>query len=307
MIAGFDPGSCDGRFDAQTRAATEAFQRTAGLVVDGICGPDTWVELVEASFRRGDRLLYLQMPMLRGEDVADLQRQLGQLGFDAGRIDGVFGRDTSAAVIEFQRNVGLASDGICGPATIEALARYGGRLGDAPSVAAIREREHLRGQITSLRDCAIAIGDSGGLEAAAAALRRAVGADGSRVLVIHHPRAHAHAAQANRFAAHAYVGLEIVEHGPVELAWYEVPGYTSIGGQLLAGFARPRLWSVLGTEPVASGAKAPVLRATKMPAVVCRLPVGAVAPPRLPAFADAWRAALGEWTHHAPALAASER
>ena len=43
-------------------------------------------------------------PMLRGDDVAELQRRLNALGFDAGREDGIFGTDTNDALVEFQRS-----------------------------------------------------------------------------------------------------------------------------------------------------------------------------------------------------------
>ena len=36
----------------------------------------------------------LTAPNLRGEDVAELQRILARLGFDCGRVDGIFGPDT---------------------------------------------------------------------------------------------------------------------------------------------------------------------------------------------------------------------
>ena len=45
--------------------------------------------------------------MLRGEDIAELQRSLGSLGFNAGKVDGIFGPDTQNAVELFQRNSGL--------------------------------------------------------------------------------------------------------------------------------------------------------------------------------------------------------
>ena len=93
-------------------------RQRAGLPADGICDAPTWTALVEAGYRLGDRLLYLRSPMLRGDDVAELQRHLGALGFDAGRVDGIFGpahRTTRSS--EFQRNVGLTTDGVCGPET----------------------------------------------------------------------------------------------------------------------------------------------------------------------------------------------
>jgi hypothetical protein len=56
-----------------------------------------------------------------GEDVAQLQRQLTELGFDPGEADGVFGAATKAAVIAFQESKQLSADGIAGPQTLAAL------------------------------------------------------------------------------------------------------------------------------------------------------------------------------------------
>ena len=70
------PVDADGIFGPATRAALEAFQRLRGLRVDGVCGPQTWNTLVEAGFRMGDRFLYRRTPMLRGDDVAELQQRL---------------------------------------------------------------------------------------------------------------------------------------------------------------------------------------------------------------------------------------
>ena len=50
------------------------------------------------------RMLYHRVPMMRGDDVAELQRQLNALGFDAGTIDGIFGPGTRRAI------TGLAGD-----------------------------------------------------------------------------------------------------------------------------------------------------------------------------------------------------
>ena len=52
--------------------------------------------------------------MLRGDDVAELQQRLCTLGFDTGRVDGIFGDATVRALGEFQRNAGLPVDGIVG-------------------------------------------------------------------------------------------------------------------------------------------------------------------------------------------------
>jgi len=54
----------------------------------------------------------------QGEDVVTLQ---SLLEFDPDDIDGIFGGDTRAAVIEFQEENDLEADGIVGPLTWEAL------------------------------------------------------------------------------------------------------------------------------------------------------------------------------------------
>jgi hypothetical protein len=57
----------------------------------------------------------------RGIEVVELQRNLNLvLGFDID-ADGIFGKDTRAAVMEFQRVKGLEVDGVVGPKTRNAL------------------------------------------------------------------------------------------------------------------------------------------------------------------------------------------
>jgi len=56
-----------------------------------------------------------------GSEVAKLQAQLQDLGFNPGPIDGMFGPATEAAVLAFQKSAGLLADGIAGPRTQGAL------------------------------------------------------------------------------------------------------------------------------------------------------------------------------------------
>jgi len=53
--------------------------------------------------------------------VRDLQRDLGERGFFSGKVDGLFGPRTKAAVLAFQSHAGLTTDGIVGPQTWAAL------------------------------------------------------------------------------------------------------------------------------------------------------------------------------------------
>lgn len=138
-----------GEFGESTLGAVIAFQRDRGLESDGVIGPDAWRALYEAGYRLGDRLLFLRRPMLRGDDVAELQRRLNGLGFDAGKTDGIFGPLTQRAVEEFQRNRSLAEDGIAGPEVITELRLVSRRPVQAGREA-VREREWLRSLGASL-------------------------------------------------------------------------------------------------------------------------------------------------------------
>jgi N-acetylmuramoyl-L-alanine amidase len=120
---GFDLGGegLDGFFGPRTRAALLAFQQRRGLLVDGVVGPNTWRELVEAGYRLGERLLYLREPPFRGDDVLSLQVKLNLLGFNAGPERGIFDASVDRAAKDFQRNAGILADGVVGEATLQKL------------------------------------------------------------------------------------------------------------------------------------------------------------------------------------------
>jgi N-acetylmuramoyl-L-alanine amidase len=111
----------DGFFGPNTEGAIRAFQQTRLLYADGVVGENTWTELVEAGYEAGDRLLYLRVPFMRGNDVLYLQSRLAELGFDSGPVDGIFTPALEVAVTEFQRNAGLIVDGIAGETTFDRL------------------------------------------------------------------------------------------------------------------------------------------------------------------------------------------
>lgn len=69
---------------------------------------------VETEAYLGDRTIKWGM---QGYDVTQLQRNLNYLGYKAGNIDGIYGRETQEAVKSFQSNNGLIVDGIAGHKT----------------------------------------------------------------------------------------------------------------------------------------------------------------------------------------------
>ncbi len=101
-----------------------SFQQGRGLNVTGFLDEVTARALKESRWKLGDRSLYLKESLvLHGDDIAALQSRLTEMGFNCGRVDGIYGVRTETAVREFQRSVGITIDGKCGPATIIALIR----------------------------------------------------------------------------------------------------------------------------------------------------------------------------------------
>ncbi|GAB4281459.1 MAG: hypothetical protein Kow0056_16850 [Coriobacteriia bacterium] len=140
LALGYDlgPTGVDGVFLGRTLSAVKLFQAEHGLGEDGEVGPKTWAALVDATFRLGDRLLYLRTPFFHGRDVRELQMALNALGFSCGDADGIFGPYTEKAVRDFQRDVGHGPDGIVGPETVAALLNlrhiWEGRESESPVV-----------------------------------------------------------------------------------------------------------------------------------------------------------------------------
>jgi len=71
----------------------------------------------------GDRSL---SPGSKGAEVKELQKKLIQVGYQVGKVDGVYGKSTTAAVKRFQKSRGLKADGIAGEKTIAELKKLTG-------------------------------------------------------------------------------------------------------------------------------------------------------------------------------------
>ena len=288
----------DAVFDAPLDSAVRAFQQQRGLLVDGIVGPATYRTLKEASYRLGARTLIYQLSApLYGDDVATLQRRLQDLGFYVDRIDGYFGPNTHEALTAFQREIGLAADGICGPDTLRSLELLGARVtGGNPHRISEEEIVHRSGpQLTGKRiviDPGLGGGDRGmaiptefgevweseilwdlasRLEGRMAAtgmetfLSRPWGADPSDV---------ERASTSNGFDADLMISLRCarnespIANGVASFHFGSPNGSTSMIGQVLAGFIQREIVARTSLQDCRThGRTWDLLRLTKMPTV----------------------------------------
>ena len=293
-------------FGASTRAAVESFQRQRGLRIDGVVGPMTWSTLTEAGLRLGDRLLYRAHPMQRGDDVAELQSRLCSLGFDTGRVDGIFGDQTAFALAEFQRNVQIPIDATAGLATVGELVRVSGRHQTLELVTMVREREHLRSAAPTLRGRHIGIGGIDGMSAITAALSRRLGALGARVTLLHDADESAQAQGANLAGVDVYLGLRLAaDHGTWSSAWYKGYSYESTSGRELAEWIAGTVGERLSTSMNASGMSLAVLRETRMPAVLIEIGPAEVVVEHSGLLVEVLLEALGRWAEPAAAESTS--
>ncbi len=285
----------EGHFGPSTARSIGRFQGLRGLRVTATVDRATWDSIVEASYRLGDRLLYLKSPMTRGDDVAELQARLGSIGFDPGRVDGIFGERTSAALKDFQENVDLPTDGICGKETITELLRVFGRSPE--HVHGVRERESLRNLSKTIGDTAIAISHFGDLEPAAETISQRLKQQNVHVHVISDPDPSIVVPLVNRLAVDLTLHLEMGQPDSF-IAYYSGYSYVSPRGKTLSQLLATEIEKkaqIRDLEQV--GLAIQILRETKMPTVIISFKSPTIWVKEAPHIADAVVGAVNHYVN----------
>jgi N-acetylmuramoyl-L-alanine amidase len=247
-------------YDADVVRAVQAFQVERGLALRDEIDNDTWHVLEETSWGLGDRLLYVSSPYLRGDDVVMLQQSLSLLGFDPGRVDGIFGPFTETALADFQANIALTPDGTLTMATLRELERLAPRDTNRRMVSEVRQRVDLIREATTRR---VGLGGHSPLLDQVAA---AISETGLEVVILSGSD-EGQAEMANDAGVGAALFLSERAEFPVSrVHFYESYRFRSLHGSAMAEI----IAQALGVE--ASGMGLPVLRQTTMTALTVSHP-----------------------------------
>jgi N-acetylmuramoyl-L-alanine amidase len=261
-----------GSYSEATAAAVSTFQAKRGLWADGIVGPDTWRALVSAGYTLGSRILYHRVPMMRGDDVADLQRRLNALGFDTGNVDGILGPDTLQGLLDFQSNRGLAEDGLAAAEVVDELNLMA-RATKKPGREVVRGHQWLENLPPTIAGQRIYIdpfcrdADEAAATWAPSILLATIIQDLGASIVLSRsidtaPTERVRALRANRLAVDVIVSLCLATAADAGIHYFASALSSSSAGEALAH----RIGAVMGAKP--SGRAIPMLKNTRSPAVV---------------------------------------
>lgn len=137
---GYGAGPVDGVLGSSTRTALERFQRDNSLPGAGQIDRRTLAALgITGVTAQAEPEPIIAPPgqTMAPKMVQDVQSELQRLGYDVGRVDGVWGKRTQQALMEFQRDRNLVASGRIDGQTLAALEAGGvtqtGELPEGPA------------------------------------------------------------------------------------------------------------------------------------------------------------------------------
>lgn len=114
---GYYTGTVDGVSGSNTENAIKKFQKDNKLTADGIVGNGTSKLLLAAANKTTTSASVSNNAM----SIKEIQTALKKLGYYTGKVDGVTGSKTKAAIQKFQKANKLSADGVVGPTTNSKL------------------------------------------------------------------------------------------------------------------------------------------------------------------------------------------
>ncbi len=108
---GYFSGKTTGYFGSVTRAAVKKFQAKKGISTTGTLGPQTTKALYSTGTSSRSSASKVQSAAAK-ETLRKVQTILKKIGVYKGKIDGLYGKLTTAAVKEFQKKYGMKSTGV---------------------------------------------------------------------------------------------------------------------------------------------------------------------------------------------------
>jgi peptidoglycan hydrolase-like protein with peptidoglycan-binding domain len=120
---GYFSGKTTGYFGSKTKASVKKFQAKKGISTTGTVGPQTTKALFVTGTSSRSSASKAQNAITK-ETTIKAQTVLKQMGLYKGKIDGLFGKLTSAAVKEFQKKNGLRLSGVFDKETETKIQHY---------------------------------------------------------------------------------------------------------------------------------------------------------------------------------------
>jgi N-acetylmuramoyl-L-alanine amidase len=143
------------------------------------------------------------------------------------------------------------------------------QTGSGPGIVSVRESEKLHHAAKVGDSLKIVVGCFGDLRSISRGLTRRLREQYDDVMTVEESDPTLHATSANSFQADVYVGIAASTSQHHDIVFYETEGFSSPGGRRLAEAIAAQLEAIGFGQFTVKGLRLPILRATRMPAVLC--------------------------------------